>query len=407
MCERPRLNLLLVSNHRRFKIHFRAYPWARALAARGHRVTVMCHADTERWRTRIEHADGFRIVHNPDVLVGALRQGWDPICALRRRRFLFREDERYDLIHCLDTRPAVILPALAYARHRQVPIVSDWIDWWGRGGLIAERRPSWYRLLFGGFETYFEEAYRQRLHGLTAISSALVERGVALGVPRETCLRIPGGANLEAFASAPARAVARHALGLPADAPVVCFSGLDVLIDLELVTRTFERIVAEMPDARLLLVGPRRADVATLLPPRVLETRTVITGPIPYGQLAGVLAAADLFLMPYTSKISNIGRWPNKIGDYMCMGRPTVSNPVGEVKTLFEERGVGVLAGEDAEAMAAQALALLREPARADAIGRAARRAAERDFSWHQLVLPLEQWYYDIIERRRSHLPAA
>ncbi|MFA6242792.1 MAG: hypothetical protein WC655_17770, partial [Candidatus Hydrogenedentales bacterium] len=136
----------------------------------------MCHADTERWRTRIEHVDGFRIIESPDLLFGALRQGWDPVCAFRRHSFLRRENKPYDIIHCLDTRLAVVWPALAFAKAKGIPIVSDWIDWWGRGGLIKERRPWWYKALFSWIEVFFEEAYRTKLDGLTAISHALVER---------------------------------------------------------------------------------------------------------------------------------------------------------------------------------------------------------------------------------------
>src|SRR5262245_62703985 len=115
------LNILLITNHRRFKIHFRALPWAKSLAERGHFIDVMCHADHERWRTAYEESDGVRIVQNPDLLVGALRQGWDPVCAIRRAGLLFRENRPYDIIHCLDTRPAVVLPALAYARFKRIP----------------------------------------------------------------------------------------------------------------------------------------------------------------------------------------------------------------------------------------------------------------------------------------------
>ena len=99
------MHILLISNHRRFKINFRAFPWARELTKRGHHVDVLCHADKERWRTRIDSGHRFRIIENPDMLVGALRQGWDPYCAWRRKRFLFAENRSYDLIHCLDTRP--------------------------------------------------------------------------------------------------------------------------------------------------------------------------------------------------------------------------------------------------------------------------------------------------------------
>jgi glycosyltransferase involved in cell wall biosynthesis len=392
------LKILLISNHRKYKIHFRAYPWARELAAHGHDVDVMCHADTERWRTRISHVDGFRLIENPDLLVGQLRQGWDPVCAWRRGRFLFRENKQYDIIHCLDTRLAVIWPALAYARARNIKIVSDWIDWWGRGGLIDERRPWWYKRFFGGIETWFEEHYRNQLDGLTTISQALIDRAVALGVPRGRCSQIPGGANFAAFDPVPSRQESRHKLDIPNDVPVVCFSGLDVLIDLPLAMNAFREVLRTFPDAVFLLVGPSKKDLRGLVPEDVPESSILSTGPVPYGELRTYLPAADVFLMPYADKVSNRGRWPNKVGDYMCVARPIVSNPVGEVKRLFEEHGAGVLCAPEPEAMAAEVVALLRDPEMARRIGAQGRLAAEQLLTWERLIERLEQFYRAIIE---------
>jgi glycosyltransferase involved in cell wall biosynthesis len=103
--------------------------------------------------------------------------------------------------------------------------------------------------------------------------------------------------------------------------------------------------------------------------------------------------------MPFDHKVSNIGRWPNKIGDYMCVGRPTVSNPVGEVKWLFDQYDIGVLTEPTAEAMAKAALELLRDRARAEALGARARVVAEEVFAWDKLILRLEQWYYQMIDK--------
>lgn len=398
------LRILLVSNHRRFKINFRAHPWANELAARGHEVDVMCHANTERWRTSIERVNGFRIIENPDLLVGALRQGWDPVCAIRRRSFLLRENKQYDLIHCLDTRLAVVWPALLYARSRGIPIVSDWIDWWGHGGLIKERRPWWYRAFFAGIEVFFEEYYRDKLDGLTAISHALMERAVKLGVPRERCLVVPGGANVRAFAQVPTKSESRNLAGIPADAPVVCFSGLDVLIDLPLAVRAFEVLHDRNPRTVLLLVGPTERDARSMVSSESVMRNIKALGPIAYAMLPKFLAAADVFLMPYANKVSNVGRWPNKIGDYMCVGRPTVSNPVGEVKWLFDRYPIGTLAEETAESMAAAALEYLTDPDRAREVGERARQIAHREFAWDKLIVRLEEWYYDLIEGRLGQL---
>jgi glycosyltransferase involved in cell wall biosynthesis len=393
-----KLRILLISNHRRYKIHFRAYPWARELAARGHDVDVMCHADTERWRTKVEHVDGFRLIENPDMLVGQLRQGWDPVCAWRRGRFLHHENKQYDIIHCLDTRLAVVWPALSYARSTGTKIVSDWIDWWGRGGLIDERRPWWYKKFFGGIETYFEEHYRAQLDGLTAISQALIDRAVTLGCPRDRCIQIPGGANLAAFDPVPSREECRRKLDIPNDVPVICFSGLDVLIDLPLAFKAFREVLRSFPDAVFLLVGPGKKDIRELDHEGIPEASLLSTGPVPYNTLKDYLPAADIFLMPYADKISNRGRWPNKIGDYMCVGRPTVSNPVGEVKRVFEEHGVGVLCAPDPEAMAAEVVALLRDPEAAREMGARARLAAQEHYTWEHLVENLEQFYMAILD---------
>jgi glycosyltransferase involved in cell wall biosynthesis len=399
------LRILLVSNHRRFKINFRAHPWARALAKRGHEVDVLCHANTERWRTRIEHVDGFRIIENPDLLVGALRQGWDPYCAWRRWRFLKHEDVQYDIIHCLDTRLAVIWPALAYARAKGIPIVSDWIDWWGRGGLIAKRRPWWYRFLFAGIETWFEEHYRAQLDGLTTISHALLERGVRLGCSRDRAIVIHGGADMATFSNVPAKADAKRALDLNPDAPVLCFSGLDVLIDLPLAIHAYERVRREVPETQLLLVGPTAAHARPLLTNPAAWAGVKALGPIPFAKLPEHLAAADIFLTPYSNEIANIGRWPNKVGDYMAVGRPIVSNPVGEVKWLFDTYAVGVLADETPDSVADAVLALLRDPKAADAIGRQARRVAETVFAWDQQIFKLERWYYMILDGLSEYKP--
>ncbi len=370
------------------------------MAARGHDVDVFCHANTERWRTRVEAVDGFRVIENPDLLIGPLRQGWDPVCAVRRGNLLFREDKAYDLIHCLDTRLAVIRPALRYARAKNITIVSDWIDWWGRGGLIEERRPWWYKLLFTGVETFFEEHYRNQLDGLSAISNALIDRAVGLGVAREHCLHIPGGANTLAFGEIPPKQQSKAQLGIREESPVACFSGLDVLIDLPMAIQAFGLLREHIPEAVLLLVGPTAHDARKMLRRKRDMNNVIATGPVPYDSLPKHLAAADVFLMPYADKISNVGRWPNKIGDYMCVGRPTVSNPVGEVKWLFEKHAVGLLCEATPEAMAKATEDLILQPDRARTIGEEARKTAEEVFAWDKLVAGLEDWYYETLERK-------
>jgi glycosyltransferase involved in cell wall biosynthesis len=189
-------------------------------------------------------------------------------------------------------------------------------------------------------------------------------------------------------------------VGLPPGAPVVCFSGLDVLTDLPLAVRAFEIMRAQMPETRLLLVGPTEADACAAGGSAAASGLIRALGKVAYQELPRVLPAADLFLLPFPNKVANLGRWPNKVSDYMAVGRPTVANPVGELNELFRRHPVGLLAGETPEAMAAAALRLLRDRSLADAIGRGARKSAETELSWSSQIARLENWYRGILAAR-------
>jgi glycosyltransferase involved in cell wall biosynthesis len=71
---------------------------------------------------------------------------------------------------------------------------------------------------------------------------------------------------------------------------------------------------------------------------------------------------------------------------------------VGEVKRVFEEHGVGVLCAPDPEAMAAEVVALLRDPEAAREMGARARLAAQEHYTWEHLVENLEQFYMAILD---------
>lgn len=313
---------------------------------------------------------------------------------------MFAEGKPYDIIHCLDTRPAVVWPALAYARAHGIPIVSDWIDWWGRGGLIAERRPRWYQLTFGHVETWFEEHYRARLDGLTTISHALMQRGIDLGCDPNACIVVNGAADMSTFATPLSKEAARSKLNLSVSDPVVCFSGLDVLVDLPVAVQAFEHIHAALPNAKLLLVGPGIEEAKRAASNHKILNSITALGKVPYTELPNILPAADLFLLPYPDRIVNVGRWPNKIGDYMAVGRPTVANPVGELNTLFNRYDIGVLSDADSVQMGEAALALLRDEEKRAALGRCARRVAENELSWSTQIERLEDWYRAIVAEK-------
>lgn len=395
------MNVLMVCHHRRFKVYPRAGALAKHLARRGHRVTLLCISDHGCLSVKEEQWEGVRLVETPDLLAGSLRSGWDPWDTFRRIRFLRDDSSHYDIVHALETRPATIYPVLSLLRRRPTPWLTDWIDWWGRGGLITDRRPRWYQLLFGTLETYYEEAFRAHASGLTVISRDLAVRAQSLGVPADRICWIPGGANTDLFRPVE-KQEARRLLGLPAGAPILVFSGVDVRIDFRLVLETFVRVRRQRPDARLLVTGGDLGPWAATARAYGILDGIVQAGLVPLPELPAYLSAADVLLLPFADRVANLGRWPNKIGDYMAIGRPIVTNPTGEMRRLLEQQPVGLLAAPEAEDMAAKVQWLLDHPAEADAMGQHARRLARTTFNWDHIIGRLERFYLQTIEHSNA-----
>jgi glycosyltransferase involved in cell wall biosynthesis len=355
-------------------------------------VTLVVTSDDRRRGTEVSMSSGVRIVEAPDLLWGRLRSGWDLWDLLNRTRFMRKDNGQYDLVHCFETRPTTIYPALDLVRKRKLTLVTDWNDWFGRGGIITVSRPWWYRALFGRVETYYEEAFRVRAAGLTVISTALARRAAALGVPEDRICYIPGGVIP---ADVPLRSIeeCRTQMGYPADAPILGFASADSHLDLEVVIEALRIVRQTHPNVKLIVSGKASKRVLDLVTASGLQDQVVLTGFVSNEDLAWHMGAANLFLLPFPDTIYNRGRWPNKIGLYMALGRPTVSNATGDIGPLFSRRRIGLVAAWQPEDFAERILALVANPALAQELGANARRAALTEHNWDNLVTRLERFY--------------
>jgi glycosyltransferase involved in cell wall biosynthesis len=401
------LNVLMITHHRRLKIGGRSYPMAKALVRKGHKVTLMTISNRRRFGT-VEYMDhGIRLIETPDLLWGQLRSGWDLWDTLNRFHYLGQDRTPYDLVHCFETRPATIYPALHYLRRKPVPLITDWNDWWGRGGIIDEARPAWYRTLFGPIETYYEEAFRTRGDGLTVISTALLQRGVGLGMDRERICYLPGGVQ-EGALDVPDKEACREWIAAydtergsvyAGTDPILGFASADSHWDLDIIMDALALVAEKYPRTRLMITGKAGEEILSLARSRGVEQNIELTGWVDREALPYYLGCADVFLLPFPDAIRNVGRWPNKIGLYMGVGRPTVTNAVGDIKPLFEQHNVGLVAEWDPLDFAQKILYLLENPETATRLGQEARQVAATEYDWSSLITRLETFYETTLAR--------
>ncbi|MBP2673509.1 MAG: glycosyltransferase, WbnK-like family [Deltaproteobacteria bacterium] len=184
-------------------------------------------------------------------------------------------------------------------------------------------------------------------------------------------------------------------LGLPPDAPLVSYvanlredKGHLCLVE------AAQAVAAVFPAVRFLFVGREDREAASIRD-RIrilgLERHILLTGS--RRDVAEILDASDLVAHPGEQEGLS-----NAILEAMAAGLPVVASSVGGNPEAVEDGETGRLVPPgDAPAMASAILELLRDPARAAAMGRAGRERARRRFSLEGMVSEVERMYLELL----------
>jgi glycosyltransferase involved in cell wall biosynthesis len=381
---------ILLLNHNVFEsrgTYFRVKQVARHLVLAGHAATVVTTSPQHLVRLTSAAVDGVTVVQSPSLAPGRLRSGWDPWDAGRRIVYgLSQPAQSWDVIHAFDSRPTVILPALALRRVHKIPLVLEWADWWGRGGTIEERPLNPVaKTLVRPIETFFEEHFRARADYTVVISDALGERAASLGVERNRIVKLINGCDTsQSYFDDPV--MCRRKLGFPVDGAIVGFVGTMLTSDVPNVVSVLRELRSVRPDTKLMLIGPSGVAIPDL-------PGLVRTGFVPSDLFSLHLGACDLFILPLADTIANRGRFPSKLNTYLTSGRPIVATPVGEAASMIETHGVGLVGAVEGGHFAAACLEMLADQDRRSNLGRKARRLALGDLSWQSLIKQFIELY--------------
>ncbi len=258
---------------------------------------------------------------------------------------------------------------LRWARAVTYYALDDWTEHPAYGRWWAAYRESYRRI-------------RERGHRVAAVSAALLERlaprGPGLVVPNglepreweaqenarqdsgredlDWSLRDrdgSGGRPREADSDPRALGAASAAAAL-GGGPLVVYAGtLDARLDVEWLRET----ARALPRARIALVGPV-ADAAHLEPLRAVPN-VEIRAPLERAELAALLRAADLGVIPHRRTPLTEAMSPLKLYEYLASGLPVVASDLAPMRGV-DPRVKLVAEGGDFAGAAAEALALGR-----------------------------------------------
>lgn len=203
--------------------------------------------------------------------------------------------------------------------------------------------------------------------GLLAVSAALKDVMISLGMPRDKIRVHHTGVDLERFKPVD-RAEARRGLAV-GPGPLLITAG--ALIERKSQVLTLAAL-AHLPDATLLLVGDGEDRKALEKQARPFGERVRFLGARPHEELPGLLAAADAMILPSRAEgLANV--WV----EALACGTPIVISDVGGARDVVDRPDAGRLVPREPTAIAKAVRDLLADPPPAEKV----RRAAER-FDW-------------------------
>jgi glycosyltransferase involved in cell wall biosynthesis len=377
----------------------RVWSMARGLAGRGVEVTLLASRRVAGARRIESDKSGIRLVQMGDLFPRRLRHGGlSPMDVAGRLAFI--RSRPYDLVHGMDHRPAVSIPALAARRRWGTPYVADWADLWGREGIAGERHSAGGRIL-GLLDDRWETRLHRAADAATVISSYLERRVLALGVPAHRVCRLAVGAN-EDLIQPRAKEEARRKYGVPLGAKVLVHTGF-APYDRDLLFETMRHVAGAETAALLLLTGDDSNPVRKAIERAGLAGRVRLFGLVAFEDLDEIMACGDVMLLPLRDRPVNAARFPNRFGDYLAAGRPIATNQTGDVGEIVEREQVGIVAPDEPRTFAGAILRLLDDPSACEAMGRRARGLAETRYSWKALVEPLLGFYKELLDARMAN----
>ena len=211
----------------------------------------------------------------------------------------------------------------------------------------------------------------RRAEGLSTVSSALRERLVALGIPRERVKVLRNGVDLDLFRPLD-RALCRARAGF-AERTLLSVGNL---VPIKAHETTIEALVA-LPGTRLAIVGegPERTRLEGLAQRLGVSERVAFLGNRPQTSLPELYNAADSLVLA-----SRHEGWPNVLLEAIACGTPVVVSDIAGMDEIVSSSSVGrTFRCDDSGDLARAVTELRRAPPAVEEL-----RAHAEKFSWRE-----------------------
>jgi glycosyltransferase involved in cell wall biosynthesis len=356
-----------------------------ALAARGHRVTILTTDALNRHERFLgshdEMVSGVRVVRVPNLSVW-LRGQLNLSTPWRMGQTAKSLLADIDVIHLHEFRTvenALIIPLAAQTK---IPIVLS-----PHGTLIYATGRSTLKQMWDKVVSPRIAPNIQHVLGLT---SQEVQDAQTLwqhfGNLNTAFSVIPNGVNAAEFAQLPTATMFRQQYAIPDENHIMLFMGrLHARKGVEVLVRAF--LAAHLPQTTLVLAGPDEGMLPIITP--LLNDKIIVTGYLKQQQRLEALAATTLFVLPAVGE-----GLPMAALEAMAAGIPVLLSPGCNLPEVVPA-GAGVMVEPESEPLADALKTLFADKTQLKSMGQNAKNLMMQRFTWDKVAAQLEAVYQE------------
>jgi L-malate glycosyltransferase len=357
-----------------------AYGILRRLAERGHRVHVATRAVD-----LAEPPPAGLVIHQLARTDGDLGLREQLVYMRRLRALLARLDGEVDVV--LQTNPVNAGVTLALPRSAPPVVLGPYFADWPPGPARGRRERA-RRAVAAGVRRTVRTAQQRRARALLVTTDAARSKVHVDGLPVAT---VPMAVDPADFPAPGPRPAERP----PTAVFLANLRGHKGIFDL---LDAWPEVVRRVPDARLIVAGggPEADAVARRAASSPAGASIELLGPVERRDVPAVLARADVSCQPAHGEPFG---W--SAVEAMACGLPVVATDSAGLASVVPDAAGAKVPVSDPPALAAALAALLADPARREAAGRAARAVVAERFSWSRVIDTVEGVLVSTLTERR------